>query len=433
MSDQSAKELTLKDLQDAVAFAAAFRSRRRLQPAGGEGDKVFPPTFAGAVYAIEQRRIPGCAESVHCVLLDSVQSQANRMEQALQDAVDAKMLSIPLIEVDFTKHDPTGDLEADRGAGRLVDAVGKVTSLQVPHRLADAILRDSDVEEERDGKSERIAFRKSEIGRALNTVSLANATPLFELCPTALIFGMWDSTGPKGGLGPKFERAIVSEIVGVGVEVGDLRRGVRRDPLEVRAAVKVAKAADRSWSLAAGSRGAVSPSEVNHSSVPFPKQRGEKTDDNYYDGATIEYAEQTTTLSLICLRRLCFPIDGKSNIEADSAARVVLATLGLCGAALAFEAGLGLRSRCLLWPDGPMEWELLEKPGTPPKRFSLTGEQAVALLTKAVDAAKKLKLPWREEPLLLKPSVGKGRTENLVELVRLSQLEATKEGPDQES
>ncbi|HHH31004.1 MAG TPA: type I-U CRISPR-associated protein Cas7 [Polyangiaceae bacterium] len=433
MADRSAKELTLEVLQDAVVSAAAFRSRRRLQPAGGEGDKVFPPTFAGAEYAIERRRVPGRAEPVKCVLLDSVQSQANRMEQALQDAVDARKVRIPVIEVDFTNHDPTGDVEADKENGRLVDAVGKVTSLQVPHRLADAILRDSDVVEEKNGNSTRIAFRKSDIGKALNTVSPANATPLFELCPTALIFGMWDSTGPKGGLGPKFERAMVSEIVGIGVEVGDLRRGVRRDPLEVRSAVKVAKAADTSWSLATNSRGAVSPSEVNHSSVPFPKQRREKTDDNYYDGATIEYAEQTTTLSLICLRRLRFPVNGEANDETDEAARVVLAALGLCAATLAFDGGIGLRSRCLLWPDGPMEWELLERPGDPPEKFSLTGEQAVNLLKTAVDAAKAKRLPWREEPVVLKPSIGEGRRENLVELVRLSQLEATREGPDQGS
>jgi len=440
--ERHTKELTLDDLKAAVASAAAFRSRRRLQPAGGEGDKVFPPTFAGAVYAIESRRVPGRAESVQCVLLDSVQSQANRMEEALQDAVDAKRLSIPVIEVDFTDHDPTGDVEADKADGRLVDAIGKVTSLQVPHRLADAILRDSDVEQEKNGKRERIAFRQSEIGKALNTVSLANATPLFELCPTALIFGMWDSTGPKGGLGPKFERAMVSEIVGVGVEVGDLRRGVRRDPLEVRAAVKIIEEADKSWRMAgkhekkgkeAWESGATEPSQRNHSSVPFPKQRDEKTEKNYYDGATIEYAEQTTTLSLICLRRLRFPIGGKSNSEADAAARVVLAALGLCGAALAFEVGIGLRSRCLLWPEGPMEWELLNRPGDPPEKFSLTGKQAVDLLKKAVAAATTVDLPWREEPLPLKPSVGEGRKENLVELVRLSQLEATKEGPDQES
>src|SRR5436309_12306932 len=52
--------LTFDDLKTAVSGgAAAFRCRRRLQPGGGEGDKVFPPTFMGAVYAIEQRRVPG--------------------------------------------------------------------------------------------------------------------------------------------------------------------------------------------------------------------------------------------------------------------------------------------------------------------------------------------------------------------------------------
>ena len=408
--------MTLRTIQDAVTgSAAAFRCRRRLQPAGGEGDKVFPPTFAGAVYAVEQRRVPGRIDPVTCVLLDSVQSQANRMELALQDAVESARIRLPLVEVDFSEHGPTGDVEADKNAGRLIEAVGKITSLQVPHRLADAILRDSEL----DG----VPFRQSGIGKALNTVSLANATPLFELCPTALIFGMWDSTGPKGGLGPKFERAMVSEIVGIGAEVGDLLRGVRRDPLEVRAAVKVQKNADGSWKVTdAKAKGAVAPSKVNHSSVPYPEQRDKKADDNSYSGVSIEYAEQTTTLSLICLRRLRFPLNGKAEAAIDQAARTVLVTLGLCSATLAFEGGVGLRSRSLLWPDVSMTWQLLERPGAPPREFQLTDDQAVDLLSEAIAAARKCGLTWREEPVMLRPSA------ELLKLVRLSQAEATKEG-----
>src|SRR5713226_4398444 len=137
-----AQVLTLDRLKDAVeGSAAAFRCRRRLQPAGGEGDKVFPPTFAGAVYAVEQRRVPGRENPVTCVLLDSVQSQANRMELALQEAVDSIRIRMPIVAVDFSKHGPTGDVDADRTAGRLIDEIGEITSLQVPHRLADAILR----------------------------------------------------------------------------------------------------------------------------------------------------------------------------------------------------------------------------------------------------------------------------------------------------
>jgi CRISPR-associated protein Csb1 len=409
------EQLSVEILKSAVkGAAAAFRCRRRLQPAGGPGEKVFPPTFAGAVYAIEQRRIPGRDGPVACVLLDSVQSQANRMELALQEAVDAGKIKMPLVVVDFTEFDPTSDLEADERAGRLIDRVGKITSLQVPHRLADATLRYSELN--------GVPFRKSDKGKALNIVSPTNATPLFELCPTALLFGMWDSTGPKGGLGAKFERAMVSEIVGVGVEVGDLRRGVRRDPLGTSKDVAVIPSEDRTaFRVAEGRNRGVRPSELGLASVPFPKQTDQKTRENYYDGVTIEYAEQTTTLSLICLRRLRFPLNGQPpQDEVDVAARTVLAALGLCAATLAFEAGTDLRSRCLLWPDGPMVWELLARPGAEPEQFLLTGKAAVDLLNEAVKQAKDKGLPWPEEPLVLKPSA------ELVKLVRLSQIEAAK-------
>lgn len=415
-----ASTLSLTVLKDAVSgSAAAFRCRRRLQPAGGEGDKVFPPTFAGAVYAVEQRRVPGREQPVTCVLLDSVQSQANRMELALQDALDTGRIKIPVLVVDFTDYAPTDDVDTDAKAGRLIDAVGKVTSLQVPHRLADAILRDSQI----DGKD----FRRSDIGKALNSVSPANATTVFKLCPTALVFGMWDSTGPKGGLGPKFERALMSEIVGVGAEVGDLLRGVRKDPFEASNKVPILKTSPLDWRVADDpkTKGVVKPSEVNHSSVPYPKQRDRKTDDNNYSGVTIEYAEQITTLSLVCLRRLRFPVAGVTKVETDNMARTVLGALGLCAATLAFESGVGLRSRCLLWPDEEMQWELLDRPGTEPKKFSLTGDQAIDLLNESVAAAKAAKLPWIEEPISLKPSP------ELLNLVRLSQIEATKEGAEE--
>ncbi|MBK1692673.1 type I-G CRISPR-associated RAMP protein Csb1/Cas7g [Ectothiorhodospira mobilis] len=402
--------LNLEILNAAVSGpAAAFRCRRRLQPAGGEGDKVFPPTFAGAVYAIEQRRVPEREDPVVCVLLDSVQSQANRMELALQEAMEASKIKLPLVEVDFSEHDPTGDVEADLEAGRLIERVGKITSLQAPHRLADAILRDSEL----DGQP----FRHSKLGKSLNTVSLANATPLFELCPTALLFGMWDSTGPKGGLGPKFERAMVSEIIGIGAEYNDdyRARGVRRDPLEISKNVPVVRNEDKSLHhvVDGKEKGSVRPSEINHSSVPF---------DSPNSGVTVEYAEQTTTLSLICLRRLNFPLGDKTGKAADQAARTVLAALGLCAATLAFESGVGLRSRSLLWPDGPMVWELLERPGQPPRTFELTGEQAVALLEDTIGVAREAGLSWRESPISLQPSV------QLLELVRRSQNLARHEG-----
>lgn len=450
-----AEELSLDRLTEAVAGrAAAFRTKVPLQPAAGEGTKVFPPTYAGAVYATEQRRLPGRDEPVECVLLDSVQSQANRMEEALQQAVDEERLKLPVIEVDFRPYFPGEDKSEDM---RLLDLVGKVTSLQAPHRIADAILRDSKL----DGKP----FRESETGRAIDLASLQNATPLFELCPTALLFGMWDSTGPKGGLGAKFERAIVSEIVGINAVYG-VKTSSRIDPLGIqRNAGPLYRQADGGYTLdpslavdelkndrPTGKKllykpkkkgGDIfhdpkegkypdqgRPSEANHGNVtPGIDYRKDKNDNIIKDdndkpipvgGVTIAYAEQTVVISLPALRRLRFPINKKLNPEVDTAARTVLAALGLCAAALADDAGLDLRSRCLLYPDADLTWTLLDRKAN--LDFTLSADKAIQLLHNAVEAAKKLRLPWLDKPLRLAPS------EQLVKLVVKSQQLARKQG-----
>lgn len=414
--------MTFEQLRDAVAgTAAALRARTRLEPAGGPGSKVFPPTYEGGHYAYEDRRLPGRIEPVRCVLLDSVQSQANRIEEALQRAIDEGRLRLPLIEVDF---DPWFPGEDQPGDLRLLDPVGRITSLMAPHRIADAILRDSLL----DGTP----FRDSEAGRALDLASARNATPLYRYCPTALVLGMWDSTGPKGGLGAKFERAFVSEIVGIDAVAG-ARTSSRIDPLGIQlAAGPLYLAESGSWTL--DEKRAVTgkkkepekfktgrPSEVNHGNVT-------PTIDETSGGVTISHAEQTAVLSLPALRRLRFPPEGetwtasKEQHERDTAARTVLAALALCGAALAAEAGWDLRSRCLLWPAEPLGWELLGRPGEDPARVTVDAETAIGLLEQAVEQAKTVGVTWHDEPVILRPR------EDLVRLVVRSQQLAAQQG-----
>ena len=45
----------MSNIVEAISKSAAIRLRQRLQPEGGAGDKIFPPTFAGGVYCWEQR------------------------------------------------------------------------------------------------------------------------------------------------------------------------------------------------------------------------------------------------------------------------------------------------------------------------------------------------------------------------------------------
>jgi CRISPR-associated protein Csb1 len=117
----------------------------------------------------------------------------------------------------------------------------------------------------------------------------------------------------------------------------------------------------------------------------------------------------TAVLSLPQLRRLRFPLNSaldqnpEKQAEIDNAARTVLAALALVGLTLSLERGCDLRSRCLLFPKGPMSFELLEIPGKP-MPISLDSKNAIDIYTKAVKAASALKLPWQTTPIKLAPS-----------------------------
>ena len=389
------ESMLLDELKNAVSgSAAAFRSRTKLQPVGGEGDKVFPPTFDGGVYAYETWRHQG--KEIRCVLLDSVASQANRAEEALLAAIRAGKLALPIIEVDYSEANP-----------QFRKPIPNLTSLEVPHRLADAILRDSEL-------SDGTRFSKSAFAAEWSKANLWNSTPIYRLCPTALLFGMWGNPEKPGGLGAKFERAYVSEIVGVNISEMDKRRGFRLDPTGASSHVGVVPGLEGSFTVAKGKeKGMLKPSEINHSNIGHGGP----------GGVRFEYAEQSTVVSIGALRKLQFPVEGKRDAEIDIAGRTVLASLGLCAGVLAAEMGTSLRSRCHLWPTEARKWELLDRPGESPREFSLTGEQAIELAKAAIHEAERLGLRWETETIRLKP------TREYVELIQQSQeVMATKSG-----
>ena len=394
--------IDLRTLRDAVGgTAAAFRCVTDYQPGGGPGDKVFPPTYEGGKYATEERVDPETGEVRQCVLLDSVQSQANRMELALLEEHRARTVQLPLLVTRFDQEELLKKFS--------------VTSLEAPHRIADALFRDSLL----DGT----IFRKSEKGRILDTAEVRHATGLFGLCPTALVFGLWDSTGPRGGLGCKFQRAVVSEIVGFDAKEGK-KTASRIDPAEItrNAATLYERKSESNdtphWTLDEKDgnkklRKTGRPSEANHGNVTPTIADG---------GFTFSSARQTTTLSLTVLRRLRFPLNGAadSRHDIDVAARTALAALGLAAGTLA-RIDTDLRSRCQLFAEQEPVWELLDRPGEPPRKFELSPEDALKLLAAAITEAKNAGLPWDNE-IELTPSP------DLIELVRRSQKLASTSG-----
>ena len=406
-------ELTYEHLRDAVAGGAvALRSSLNLQPAGGKGDKVFPPSYdpgrnAEHKYAVEKRRVEGAAEVTDTVLLDSVASQANRAELALLEGWERGELRFPVPYVDFVDTDVT-DYE-------------RLTVLEAPHRFADAIFRDSLL----DGT----LFRLSSVGQAITEATPRNATALFRYSPTALLFGQWDSTGPKGGQGSKFQRAYVSEIVGFDAEVG-VKVGSRIDPLRIERVAPEDKVFNHRdpqevWTTDTeeadtnkgkpvfASRGSASgdagqPSKINHGNIvpSIDAQAG---------GVTISQARQTTVISFAALRRLRFR---GFNRDAETAARTAVAALGVAAIAYQYELDFDLRSRCLLLPEHAPRLALLHRDGSAAEDVTLDRDVAAEILAAAAADTDAAGLGWETGEMRMVPAP------KLLELLRRSRMAA---------
>ena len=394
-------QLTFERLHEAVAGdAVALRARMTLQPAGGEGDKVFPPSYAvdgraDHKYAVEERQVGASDKVTTTVLLDSVASQANRAELALLDGWEQGELAFPVPYVDFSDDGGATDYE-------------RLTVLEAPHRLADAIFRDSLL----DGT----LFRLSDVGRAITDATPRNATDLFRYSPTSLLFGMWDSTGPKGGLGSKFQRAYVSEIVGFDAAIGK-KVGSRIDPLQIERVAPTDRVyntvdpvevwtddpdhaeLDKKGTPVPASRAGTSgeagqPSKINHGNIV-------PSIDSQAGGVTISSALQTTVVSFAALRRL--RCKGHSH-EAETAAHTAVAALGVAAIAYQYEMDFDLRSRCLLLPAHPPRLELLRRDGSAGEIVDVDRAASARILEQAAEQAAMAGIGWVTDEIRLVPA-----------------------------
>lgn len=407
--------LTAPTLRDVIARDAAIRRIGRLQPVGGAGDKIFPPTYPAPAtrrgepprHVFERRQLEG--RERWCVLIDSVQSQANRLEEALLAASDEGGMPLPYVLVDF------------RGTG--LDPLERITSLDAPHRVYDAILRDSLLGDE--------PFMQSREGLRLAAAKPSDATALLELSPTALLFGAWHSQGEGGGLGAKFPRALVSEIMGIDAPVDEVvgnprtgeteprtaaqRTGSRIDPMGVSKNVKIYRSQqdDRDWTpqedeAARNASGPIlfSRKKGDKAGKPSVINHGNVTPSVEPLGVTCAYVEHRAVITLAGLRRLRF-----GSADRNAAGRALIAALGLVALAEQDGRGYALRSRCDLVCDGRAPLELVRADGTT-EAIELDREQAQVLYRET--HAQAAVAGFRFQSITLKPQA------KLVEIVRRS-------------
>lgn len=342
---------------------AAVRFTTELQPTGGPQARLMPPTYPGG-YLQAERWVDG--ETVDTVLLDSFQSQANRLEEALLDARDERRIALPLFEM---------RVDAEPWSIRL-------TSLDFPHRYADAYLRDSTI----DG----VRFDQTEIGRALRIAEPANAGELYRHDPASLVLGAWNSQ--RDGRQPKFARAYRSEVIGLRPN-SEQRRGGRLDPINLQGTIDDKANREGDWSyLGAGEKkkgGRLS--EIGHGNA--------LSDRDAPGGVTVAGVRRLGALSFAALSRLRF---GGASREATVAARVALAALAIAGDRLAFSpAGWVFRSGCELTViSDDLGWE---RRGGGVDPLALNAAEALELFAHAVGVASSLGLPMSSDTVTIEP------------------------------
>jgi CRISPR-associated protein Csb1 len=164
---------------------AAVTVRQPLQPVGGDGTEIFPPTYPAPTWWNENKHgrwlgynIDVLTDGTRICLIDSVPSQAHRMSALFKDSPYSDLVPQILITV----QDSDG---RDLTTVNLLDA---------GHRAADLIVRRS-----------RIGGMVEEAFRSLNK---GDAVPMAKLSPLSLLFGVWDSrnTGVKT---PRVLRSII--------------------------------------------------------------------------------------------------------------------------------------------------------------------------------------------------------------------------------
>ena len=156
---------------------AALVIREQLVPAEGADAVFFPATSAEIGYNIDGRNRIEDPSAQNVVLVDSVGSQANRIEPLFAESPFAALV-------------PQFVIKAGEKSVNLLDA---------GHRAGDAIVRCSEL--------------GADLESAFKDLLKGNAEPLAKIAPTSLVFGVWDSRNTQA----KLPRLLASVVRGYNV------------------------------------------------------------------------------------------------------------------------------------------------------------------------------------------------------------------------
>ena len=166
--------------------------KEHLKPVEGYDTVIFPPTYAGIGYNIDEITAPNNEVIGNICQIDSVGSQANRMEPIFKEAEYKDLIPGHTVEIEIEK---TKKTMTEASSGQNEHKVKKtIHILDAGHRIADAVFRMSGLEDE--------------ITNAFEELEKGNYEPLAKLAPTSIVFGCWDSRGTQVKI-PRIVRSVI--------------------------------------------------------------------------------------------------------------------------------------------------------------------------------------------------------------------------------
>nr|WP_297994409.1 type I-U CRISPR-associated RAMP protein Csb1/Cas7u [uncultured Actinomyces sp.] len=362
--------ITLQHLLDACSpgGASVLTSVTPLEPAAGPHASVAPAKFVSgskSVFAYERRFWNG--EAVTAVLIDSKQSQNNRLEAAVSAAIadeDPVLARTPRIELRFEDGQVYSDLD-------------------LPHRAFDGQIRAGTINGE--------PVTSVEEYRKLRDATVNHARPLLERSPMTLLLGGWDASR-KSHQG-RYRSILVGEIIGIladqdgGAEANQSKRGgARIDPLGARiqldragrkaiADAQKEELSKKTYDNSIGKNEKEGLARLGIGAIPPSLEQ--------LGGVTCQAIIRSHVLSFAALRALRFD---SPTPEGDIACRALMAALALNGLARS-DAELLLRANCDLVETGPAVVALDKRYGQKESFEPLSIDQAQELLSAAIDHA----------------------------------------------
>jgi CRISPR-associated protein Csb1 len=273
--------------------------KQKLLPVEGPGGVFFPPTYADVGYNIDE-----LSDGTKVVTLDSVGSQANRMEPLFKREPYSAL--VPQIDIQYGNEQVVSILEAG-------------------HRLGDALIRSTELQ-----KPAQDAFRL--------LLDAGDASAIAKLAPTSLVFGVWDSRDTHARL-PRIVQSVIRAW-----DVDDLKRSAQYNPALDYAALEVFSEEDKQKA-----EGKTESPLAQRGFVHVPAIGAH--------GGVIARGpiERDVTVNLMALRRL--------NGENRGDLRRYILGLALIAAIEPMDAFL--RQGCLLVPDTavPSQWVVVGRKG----------------------------------------------------------------------